>query len=162
RRRRTGRHRHRGAGAARGHRPDPTGRWGRGVAPPAPLLRLQGALPADRLLLPPAVPRVRPRQRRASHAPYGSDRAPGAAHRRPPASYAPLTAGERGELPDGIRLAPGFRTDLALGDGPQAGALGLVPRATPTPAPAPAPEPAPEPGSAVAPRPAVVPAAPPG
>ncbi|MEU9112484.1 SDR family NAD(P)-dependent oxidoreductase [Streptomyces sp. NPDC048483] len=54
--------------------------------------------------------------------------------RRPPASYALLAAGERGELPDGVRLAPGFRTDLALVERPHAGALGLVPPTAPAPA----------------------------
>ncbi|MFJ9412711.1 SDR family NAD(P)-dependent oxidoreductase [Streptomyces sp. NPDC101227] len=67
--------------------------------------------------------------------------------RRAPASYALLTARERGELPDGIRLAPGFRSDLALLDRRHAGALGLVPRAATAPVP----------GTAVAPASACVP-----
>ncbi|MFG2212983.1 SDR family NAD(P)-dependent oxidoreductase [Streptomyces sp. NPDC048638] len=91
--------------------------------------------------------------------------------RRPPASYALLAAGERGRQPEGVRLAPGFRTDRALEDRAledrrPTGALGLLPhepdRMSPTaPPPATAPPAAPVHAATVPPA-APAPAAPGG
>ncbi|MFI9051452.1 SDR family NAD(P)-dependent oxidoreductase [Streptomyces sp. NPDC053427] len=76
--------------------------------------------------------------------------------RRPAASYAPLVAGERGELPEGVRRAPGFRTDLVLTDRQHADVLGVMPPRQPAPVPIPVPVTRPAAVAAAAPVPAPV------